>query len=71
MTRPDPSEGDDGREEALHRFVRERRMRLAPESPFLGKRPRLPIRVGKRVTQEELAEHLEISQGCLVAVRTT
>jgi hypothetical protein len=34
-------------------------MRLAPESHFLGKRPRLPILVGKRVTQEELAEHLD------------
>jgi transcriptional regulator with XRE-family HTH domain len=38
-------------------------MRLAPESRFLGKHPRLPIRVGKRVTQEELAEYLEISRG--------
>jgi hypothetical protein len=63
MTRPDSRDGDEGREEALHRFVRERRMRLAPESHFLGDRPRLPIRVGKRVTQEELAEHLEISRG--------
>src|ERR1700730_16853779 len=72
MTRPGSprptSEGartrrcDEGRKEALHRFVRERRMRLAPESHFLGERPRLPIRVGKRVTQEELAEHLEISR---------
>src|SRR5260370_18855246 len=57
------SDGDEGREEALHRFVRERRMRLARGSHFLGERPRLPIRVGKRVTQEELAEHLEISRG--------
>jgi transcriptional regulator with XRE-family HTH domain len=38
-------------------------MRLAPESHFLADRPRLPTRVGKRVTQEELAEHLEISRG--------
>ncbi len=37
-------------------------MRLAPESLFLGERARLPIRVGKRVTQEEIAEHLEISR---------
>jgi len=55
--------GDTGREEALHRFVRERRMRLAPESRFLGESQRLPIRVGKPVTQEEIAEHLGISRG--------
>jgi transcriptional regulator with XRE-family HTH domain len=30
---------------------------------FLGESQRLPIRVGKRVTQEELAEHLGISRG--------
>lgn len=47
----------------MRRFVRERRTRLAPESEFLGERPRLPIRVGKRVTQEEVAEHLGISRG--------
>lgn len=38
-------------------------MRLAPESRYLGDSPRLPIRVGRRVTQEELAEHLGISRG--------
>jgi transcriptional regulator with XRE-family HTH domain len=38
-------------------------MRLAPESRFLGESQRLPIRVGKRVTQEELAEHLGVSRG--------
>ncbi len=37
-------------------------MRLASESCFLGEHPRLPIRVGKRITQEELAEHLGISR---------
>jgi transcriptional regulator with XRE-family HTH domain len=56
------SEEAEGREEALHRFVRERRLRLAPESHFLGKSPRVPTRVGKVVTQEELAEHLGISR---------
>jgi transcriptional regulator with XRE-family HTH domain len=55
--------GDEGREAALHRFVRERRMRLAPKSQFLGERPRLSNRIGKPVTQEELAEHLGISRG--------
>jgi transcriptional regulator with XRE-family HTH domain len=41
-------------------------MRLAPESHFLGASPRLPVRIGKRVTQEELAEHLGISRNwCL------
>jgi transcriptional regulator with XRE-family HTH domain len=59
----DPSSGAEGREEALHRFVRGRRLRLAPESPFLGESARLPNRVGKPVTQEELAEHLGISRG--------
>jgi transcriptional regulator with XRE-family HTH domain len=54
--------GDELREEALHRFVRERRMRLSPESHFLGERPRAPFRIGKRVTQEEFAEHLGISR---------
>lgn len=38
-------------------------MRLAPESRFLGEHPRLPSRIGKPVTQEELAEHLGISRG--------
>src|ERR1700736_1681082 len=51
-----------GREEALHRFVRERRQRLVPESQFLGLVPRLPTRIGKPVTQEEVAEHLGISR---------
>jgi transcriptional regulator with XRE-family HTH domain len=57
------SSGDAEREQALHRFVRERRKQLAPESTFLGERPRLPFRVGKRVTQEEFAEYLGISRG--------
>ena len=57
------SDGDEGRAEALHRFVRKRRMRLAPESHFLGERTRLPSRVGKPVTQEEIAHHLGISRG--------
>jgi transcriptional regulator with XRE-family HTH domain len=38
-------------------------MRLAPDSQFLGEHLRFPNRVGKRVTQEELAEHLGISRG--------
>jgi transcriptional regulator with XRE-family HTH domain len=58
------SERDERRQQAaLHRFVRERRLRLAPESQFIGESKRLPIRVGKAVTQEELAEHLGISRG--------
>jgi transcriptional regulator with XRE-family HTH domain len=56
------SEEAEAREEALHRFVRERRTRLAPESHFLGESPRFPTRIGKRVTQEELADHLGISR---------
>jgi transcriptional regulator with XRE-family HTH domain len=56
------SEGAEAREEALHRFVRERRLRLAPESRFLGESPRFPTRIGRPVTQEELAEHLGISR---------
>jgi transcriptional regulator with XRE-family HTH domain len=54
---------DEGREGALHRFVRERRMRLAPGLEVLGECPRLPNRVGKPITQEELAEYLGISRG--------
>jgi transcriptional regulator with XRE-family HTH domain len=57
------TDGAEGCEEALHRFVRERRLRLAPESLFLGERRRLPNRIGKPVTQEELAEHLGITRG--------
>jgi transcriptional regulator with XRE-family HTH domain len=38
-------------------------MRVAPEAVFLGERPRLTTRIGKRVTQEEIAEHLGISRG--------
>ena len=37
-------------------------MRLARESRYFGEHPRLPARVGKRVTQEELAEYLGISR---------
>jgi DNA-binding XRE family transcriptional regulator len=48
--------------EALHRFVRQRRLRLAADSRFLGESPRLPTRIGKLVTQEELADHLGISR---------
>lgn len=59
----DPSGGPEPREETLHRFVRERRLRLAPESHFLGASPRLATRIGKPVTQEELAEQLGISRG--------
>ena len=59
----DLSRGAGAREKTLHSFVRERRLRLAPESHALGESPRLPSRIGKRVTQEELAEHLEISRG--------
>jgi transcriptional regulator with XRE-family HTH domain len=58
----DRSRGADAREETLRRFVRERRLRLTPELRFLGESPRLPNRIGKRVTQEELAEHLGISR---------
>jgi transcriptional regulator with XRE-family HTH domain len=57
------SQGADARKEALHRFVRQRRLRLARESQVLGEEPRYSSRVGKRVTQEELAEHLGISRG--------
>jgi DNA-binding Xre family transcriptional regulator len=60
-TVPD-GDGVEAREEALHRFIRERRLRLAPESRFLGDAPRFPTRVGKAVTQEELADHLGISR---------
>lgn len=55
------SGGDEGRE-ALHHFVRERRLRLPPESHVLGASARLPARVGRPVTQEELAEHLGVSR---------
>jgi transcriptional regulator with XRE-family HTH domain len=58
----DRSREADAREETLRRFVRERRLRLAPESRFVGESPRLRTRIGKRVTQEELAEHLGISR---------
>lgn len=50
------------RDEALHRFVRERRRRLAADSRFIGGSPRLPNRIGKVVTQEEIAEYLGISR---------
>lgn len=62
VSSPGPSDDDGRRDASLHRFVRERRLRLPHESPFLGDQPRLPSRVGKTVTQEELAEHLGISR---------
>jgi transcriptional regulator with XRE-family HTH domain len=57
------SKADEASANALRCFVRERRLRLSPELRILGDRRRLPVRVGKPVTQEELAEHLEISRG--------
>jgi transcriptional regulator with XRE-family HTH domain len=55
------SEGVTARGE-FHRFVRERRLRLDPESHVLGESRRFPTRIGRPVTQEELAEHLGISR---------
>jgi transcriptional regulator with XRE-family HTH domain len=43
-------------------FLRACRQRLARESRELGPFPRHPLRVGKPVTQEELAEALEVSR---------
>jgi hypothetical protein len=59
IDQPDSRGENDG---ALGDFLRVRRLRLAPESRVLGGRPRLAVRVGKFVTQEEAAEHLGISR---------
>jgi transcriptional regulator with XRE-family HTH domain len=43
-------------------FLKTHRQRLARESVELGPFPRHPLRVGKPVTQEEMAEALEVSR---------
>jgi transcriptional regulator with XRE-family HTH domain len=42
--------------------LRERRLKLDPNIRFLGGRERPAVRWGKRVTQEEMAEALEVSR---------
>jgi transcriptional regulator with XRE-family HTH domain len=43
-------------------FLREKRRRIHPETSALGAHLRLPSRIGKRVTQEELAETVGVSR---------
>jgi DNA-binding XRE family transcriptional regulator len=43
-------------------FLKERRRRIDPATTVVGARPRLPNRVGRRVTQEEIAEAIDVSR---------
>jgi transcriptional regulator with XRE-family HTH domain len=56
----DPAPSDDSR--PLGHFLRARRQRLDPNIRFLGGYERLSVRWGKPVTQEEMAEALEVSR---------
>jgi transcriptional regulator with XRE-family HTH domain len=46
----------------LARFLRFLRQRIDPEAAYLGPRARLPVRRGRRVTQQELAEAIGVSR---------
>jgi transcriptional regulator with XRE-family HTH domain len=46
----------------LGTFLKRHRRALRPETPNLGDYPRVPVRIGRPVTQEEVAEALEISR---------
>jgi transcriptional regulator with XRE-family HTH domain len=52
---------DDG-QERLNELLRRCRGRLNPQVPSLGSFSRLPMRIGKAVTQEEIAEAVGISR---------
>jgi transcriptional regulator with XRE-family HTH domain len=54
--------GTAGTGEPLKDFLRERRQRLDPSLRTLGDRPRIPARLGRPVTQEEMAEAVGISR---------
>jgi DNA-binding XRE family transcriptional regulator len=43
-------------------FLKTSRSRIPPEKPTLGSWDRLPIRRGRRVTQEEIAEAVGVSR---------
>jgi transcriptional regulator with XRE-family HTH domain len=46
----------------LGTFLKRHRRALRPETPCLGDCPRVPARIGRPVTQEEVAEALEVSR---------
>ena len=47
---------------AVGSLLRRCRLRIAPERPSLGPHPRLPLRIGRIVSQEEVAEAVGISR---------
>lgn len=49
-------------ESELARFLKTRRRNIPPDSVTLGSWRRLPIRSGRRITQEEIAEAVGISR---------
>jgi DNA-binding XRE family transcriptional regulator len=52
----------EGPQSELGSFLRARRLNISPERTTLGPWERLPVRRGRPVTQEELAEALGISR---------
>jgi len=46
----------------LKTFLKHHRLRIDPQAPALGPYTRLPMRRGRRVTQQELAESIGISR---------
>lgn len=57
-----PERAEEGEEERLSGLLKRCRARIGPERPSLGQYLRLPMRVGKAVTQEEVAEAVGISR---------
>jgi DNA-binding XRE family transcriptional regulator len=51
-----------GRQSELASFLRTRRRTIPPDRATLGSWERLPVRRGRRVTQEEIAEAVGISR---------
>jgi transcriptional regulator with XRE-family HTH domain len=50
------------REQSIGIFLKERRLRIDRNTTVLGKHARFPDRVGRPVSQEEIAEALDVSR---------
>lgn len=58
----EPQVGSDDMQHGFGTFLRMLRRRIPPEASSLGSCRRLPVRCGRRVTQEEMAEVVGVSR---------
>ncbi|MBV8425145.1 MAG: helix-turn-helix domain-containing protein [Candidatus Eremiobacteraeota bacterium] len=63
-------EGCEANPTEFRAFLKTLRSRIQPETEALGPHKRLPSRVGKRVTQEEIAEHVGVSREWYATLET-